>query len=186
MAGAMPGSNRTMTTQQLRTRPTAIAIALAVLSFVGIATAHGIGASLEQAVGTYRVDVGYEPEERRVQETVRLDFSLLNEETKASVPFTSVWVRMIRSSETVFAGGIAKASFGPTGLTYAFPAAGAYELSVRFQNGDETIAETSFPLAVAAAEATARPAISFDIMSALIGLAVGALGVWLLRKGMRA
>lgn len=114
-----------------------------------IAGAHGSGASLEKVVDNYLVDVGYSPAFLEAEDPIRFDFALLESSDRTKeVPFTDIWVRIEKEKKVFFAGGIAKARLGGTGVSYVFPTEGQYELFIRFQNGEESLAETSFPLSV--------------------------------------
>ena len=108
--------------------------------------AHGVGSSIEKTVGDYLVDVGYSPDEVKEGEAVQFDFSLWNNALDQEEPFTDIWVRISQSNKTVFAGGIVKPGFGPTGITYVFPERGEYEIMLRFQNNESSLVETSFPI----------------------------------------
>ncbi|MEX2008011.1 MAG: hypothetical protein WD850_00730 [Candidatus Spechtbacterales bacterium] len=110
--------------------------------------AHGTGASFEADVDQYRIDVGYEPEQMSVDIATLFDFLLQDRQTGEDVAFSDVWVRISQGNQTVFASGVARPRFGTTTLTYLFPRAGSYELSVRFQNQGEAIVESTFPLTV--------------------------------------
>jgi hypothetical protein len=110
---------------------------------------HGTGQSLERAVGDYVVDVGYDSFEPRALESIRFDFQIFLSESREPAPFTDTWVRVMEGDNLLFAGFLAKPIFGLTGMSYAFPAGGIYEVTVRFQNDDTTVAEASFPFPVA-------------------------------------
>lgn len=117
-----------------------------VLTGPSMAGAHEAGVSLEGEHGEYLVDIGYNPERIVEGESVVFDFNL--KEADADVEFNSVWVRMNAGERTMLATGIGKSEFGRTVLTYAFPEAGSYEMSVRFQNGSESLVEYTFPVSV--------------------------------------
>lgn len=147
--------------------------------------AHGVGESLEKVVGEYLVDVGYDVLELRAGEPVRFDFTLWASDESEEVPFSDVWLRVSRGNTLVLAGGLHKPRFGKTGITYIFPEEGEYTLFVRFQNGDESLVETSFPLTVEEGNESASNAspVSKDlIIGAGIGLVVGSLVTFLLRR----
>ncbi|HEY4486947.1 MAG TPA: hypothetical protein VJB70_04415 [Candidatus Paceibacterota bacterium] len=114
--------------------------------------AHGFGVFVEKQVGEITVDIGYEPEILTEHFPVRFDFNIVNAETQGNIPFTDIWVRISQGNVVTLATSITHASFGPTGLLYAFPQDGDYELSVRFENEDESIVETVFPFSVVAME----------------------------------
>lgn len=114
---------------------------------LGVAAAHGTGASLEKMVGEYKVDIGYDPPVLEAKDPIYFDFTLLSE-TGERAEFSDIWVRVMKGKQTAFATGIHKPSFGNSTMIYMFPEGGEYELKVRFQNEGEALAEASFPLAV--------------------------------------
>lgn len=109
---------------------------------------HGAGASFEKEINNYIVDIGYDPEKPEVGESVKFDFDLLNKISGSAVSFSSVWVRIEKEGNTVFATGIHSPKFGKTGLLYSFPEGGLYDISTRFENNGEKITETSFPISI--------------------------------------
>jgi len=112
------------------------------------AWAHGEGASYEEEKGEYFIDIGYAPEEPLSGVPVRIDFALTAAESGEEVLFTDVWVRIHQERETFFASGIHKPHIGETGLVFTFPEAGDYEISVRYQNDNDSIVDTTFVLPV--------------------------------------
>ncbi|NQV92952.1 hypothetical protein HQ403_00460 [Candidatus Kaiserbacteria bacterium] len=153
-----------------------------ILFFIGIAfvfpfivLGHGLGASYEETVDGYKIDIGYEPETVTSESRVRFNFSISNEESNDEVMYSDVWVRINEGSQTVFASGIHHPEFDGAGLLYTFPKEGNYEISTRFQNGSESLAEVTFPLEVQSAgedTATSTPSL---LAVGLIGLVFGGL-----------
>ena len=128
------------------------AVAIAVILtglFIGstMVSAHGVGSSFEEQVGETLVDIGYNVEDFTTDTSVVFDFSIKNDEGR-ELPFTDVWVRIVRDKSTVFATGIYNASLGGAIMTYTFPGTGEYELSARFQDDGKSIVEATFPLVV--------------------------------------
>ncbi len=163
-------------------------ITVIIFSLAGMAQGHGSGQTLTQAVGNYILDLEYESLALRAQEPVRMNFSIrwADPAHKPDLEFTDAWVSIIEANTkggfdpTVFAAPIFKAKFGPTGMTYVFPAGGIYEVAVRFENGDKTIAESSFELTVAH---TPQPMNAMTaLLGGLAGLGIGVLGVYMLGK----
>ncbi len=108
---------------------------------------HGTGGTFEEVVGGYKVDVGYEPENVLSGESLRLDFDLYDLQDK-EVEFTEVWVNVSQENKTVFAGEINRSFIGGAGMTIVLSNPGEYKVSVRYENGDKSIVEASFPLLV--------------------------------------
>ncbi|MCP6719991.1 MAG: hypothetical protein KJI72_01515 [Patescibacteria group bacterium] len=147
--------------------------------------AHGVGESLEKVVGEYLVDIGYDAFELRAKESVRFDFSLWTSDQSEEIPFTDIWLRISQNNKAVLAGGIQNPRFGKAGVTYAFPEKGEYTLFVRFQNGDESLVETSFPLAVEEGNESASntsPVSKELLIGVGVGLVIGSLITFLLRR----
>jgi len=140
------------------------------------ASAHATGTSLERVVNGYRFDIGYSPADVAVGTQTRLDFLLFDEESGKPIPFSDVWVRLTKESKAYFAGGISQPEFGAAGILYSFPEAGEYELSVRFQNDGESIAEETFTLPVLPPEEGTRSTSTTTILLYIVGaLIIGAL-----------
>jgi len=113
-------------------------------AFLGAVSAHTGGFSIEKEVGDYLLDVGYNPEILVENSQVRFDFAIYNNISGQEISFSEVWVRIENSDRLLFAGGLNKARFGATGLSYSFPEAGNYTLSVRFSGATSTLAEDEF------------------------------------------
>ena len=113
--------------------------------------AHNLGQSLEKQAGEYIIDIGYDSLTSLLVsgEAIRFDFNLWNKDRTEFADFTSVWVRVAPvESGITFAGYLGFPEFGALGMSYAFPKPGNYTFTARFFNGEETLAEASFPLSV--------------------------------------
>jgi hypothetical protein len=110
--------------------------------------AHGGGVSFEEEKDGYFVDIGYQIDPLAFEQ-IRFDFDTYPlEDRGAEDVYTDVWVRISRDRELFFSGGLGNPVFGPTGFTYAFPEEGTYEILARFQNGADTVVESSFTIEV--------------------------------------
>ena len=114
-------------------------------------SAHVTGASWEKVVDGYKLDIGYDPTTFVAGQAERLDFNIVNPTTGESVPFSDVWIRISKGEDTVFASGIHRLTFGLTTLTLEFPGPGSYDLNTRFENDDNTIVQSDFPITVESA-----------------------------------
>jgi len=160
------------------TRSAFVLATLFLIVFPFISHAHATGVSIERQVGDYLIDIGYDPQNPASGETIRFDFNVYVRGKTEGVPFSNIWVRIETKDGLVFAGGIAKSTFGLTGLTLSLPRPGEYTISVRFNQGDETIVETSVPLLVLDGEAGKYSTLYFimggiGIVALGIGLALG-------------
>ncbi len=149
-------------------------------------SAHGSGQSFEREVGEYLLDIGTSDLTIRAGQATAFDFDILQKDSRELVPFTNMWVRFEDDTKLLFAGGISKASFGRTAVTYAFPKAGSYMLTVRFHNESETLAETSFPITVEqplVPESGKGFSFSREFLGGgFIGLIIGAVIVFMIKK----
>lgn len=144
------------------------------------ASAHLSGASVEQVIDGYMVDIGYSPEIPLTDEQTRLDFAIYVPDTLEELPFTDIWVRITDDqNRLMFAGGLGKAEFGLTGLTFLFPQPGSYNVFTRFSNDGETLVEATAPLTIEAAK-TGWPIGMNEVLAFLIGAALAALITFLL------
>lgn len=121
----------------------------AVLLYAPLVRAHSNGSSFESIVGSYEIDVGYEPENITAGANARFDFSLRKESSGDEVNFDHVWIRITEGGRTLLATGIRRQFMGPTILLYSFQKGGSYSLEVSYRNqvGNE-IAVAAFPIAV--------------------------------------
>ncbi len=112
--------------------------------------AHGTGQSVEKTDGDFTVDVGYDsPNAKPVAgEQVRFDFRLFQGNNRDAVNFSDIWVKFAKGSAIILAGRLARDEFIPPGILMTFPQGGDYELTVRFNQKDSVLVETTFPLQV--------------------------------------
>jgi hypothetical protein len=157
-----------------------IALAM-VLSLPFFVFGHGDGESLEKEVDGYLIDIGYNTTEFIVGSSVVFEFDISKEEE--SVDFDDVWVRISEGNKTVFASGIYNAEFGGARMTYSFPSEGAYEFSVRFQDGSESITEAVFPIEVLpnSDEEDSQNWVLTALLGALVGAVAGVAAVRLMK-----
>lgn len=151
---------------------------LFLVAFVALpVSAHVSGESFEWEMNGYLVDIGYSTDTPSTHDVVTFDMQLMKNEESAG--FTDVWV-LIQDAQgaAVFAGGLHNAAFGGVRLSYRFPEAGAYKMSVRYEQGDETLAEVSVPFSV---HADASPHLAFAFVG---GIAI-ALLVYLITRFIR-
>lgn len=125
-------------------------ILLALCAFGMPAAAHDNGSSYEAVVEGYTVDVGYSTETPTTDDVVAFGFQLQKEGTDVS--FSDAWVKIEDAHKAVvFAGGIHNAQYGGARMSYRFPEAGNYTMSVRYEAGDVRLAEAVIPMTVAEA-----------------------------------
>lgn len=154
----------------------------------GEVRAHGSGASFEEVVDGVLIDIGYSPVDISAQTPVPFDFSIADAVSGDTLPYSDIWVRVHKGRETFFAGGIGKSAVGATTMLFQFPKAGMYMLSVRFQNGTESVAEATFEVPVselmgADAETDSDHGIVIMFVAFLLGLILGGGALWyILRK----
>lgn len=152
-----------------------------------IAEAHGAGAYFETVAGAYVVDVGYSTPAPQDTESVIFDFQLRDKNTKLTqgtdVTFTDVWVKIeSEDKQVVFASGIYNAEFGGPRMSYVFPKPGTYLISVRYENGQQSLTETSFPMTVLPAPPDSGTGAIESVWYLLGGVVLGLLGTYLVRR----
>lgn len=158
-------------------------IFITIFAIAHIAYGHGFGQSLEKVVGDHIVDVGFDAVDLVAGEPIRLDIILWNKDRTETPTFTDAWVRIAPIDRgIVFAGNLHQPEFGSTGMTYVFPKAGDYELTIRFQNKDDVITEASFPLKVGEGTSSTSGGWRSWLSGGFLGLIIGGGFVWLLRR----
>jgi len=147
----------------------------------GVVSAHGSGASFEEQSGDFLIDVGYDPAIVLSGEQVRFDFNIINTKlVGTSTQFTDVRVLLEKDSRVSFASGLHKPRFGKIGMTYVFPESGQYDLSVRFQNNGDILADASFVLNVdRGASSLGGPQ---GIILGIVGLLLGGAIVFIFKR----
>ena len=152
-----------------------------MFTLANFASGHGFGQSLEKVVDNYIIDVGIDALDLVAGEPVRFDFVLWSKD-RNPIDFTDAWVRIAPAERgIVFAGNLHQPEFASAGVSYAFPKAGDYELTVRFQNKGESIIETSFPLKVGAGASDTSGSWKNSLMGIFIGIIIGSAAVWFLK-----
>ena len=157
---------------------TIFALASGFYFYKNSALAHGVGKSLEKEVGAYVIDIGYGVDDAIMAgEAVRFDFNILAGDRSKIAPFSSVWAKITDGEQKiVFSGYLGQPEFGPLGMSFSFPKAGAYELTAKFINEDKTLAEASFPLTAEAGETPEKGSRFSENAPAwgILGLLIGA------------
>ena len=157
-----------------------------------VAQANGFGLKFDQTVGDYILNVDTDAYTITTGDPVRFSFTLWNKDRTEAVDTDNVWVTIAPqgSRGILFAGQLnGKPNFGGTGMSYAFSKPGTYTLSARFQNtddtGDHSLAEASFLLTVedaSGADASKQSNIHDAVSWGILGLVVGAVSMFFLRK----
>lgn len=149
------------------------------------AHAHGFGVTLDRAVGDYIVNVDYDAVTGiYAGSPVQFAFELFNKDRSQQIEFSNVWVSITLAGKNTFArpvfdGGIVGSTFPPSSIIFAFPSAGSYTLTLRYEKADKTLAEATFPLDVLPGETTVGQGGFFHLNSDVFkgGLVVIALWV---------
>ncbi len=120
--------------------------------------AHGSGFTLSATTTDYFVDIDYGSIAVVAQESDRFTFQLYKDADRViPADFSEVWVRISKRTEanqseiqsTVFNGLLAQPSFGPPGVMLTLYEPGQYNVTARFTNGDDELAEVTLPFTVA-------------------------------------
>lgn len=158
-----------------------LAIALFALSVP--VHAHTSGTSFESVIDGYLVDIGYSIKEPTTDDVVSFDFQLQKDDTTAT--FSDVWVKIEDERRTVvFAGGIHNAQYGGARMSYRFPEAGSYMITVRYEAGDVRLADVAVPMTVT--ERTPDPSPDARLILGVVGvLALSMAGTFFWRRHTR-
>lgn len=152
------------------------------------AYAHGFGVTLDKAVGDYIVDVDYDAAGGGIYagNPIQFTFRLFNKDRSKQIEFSNVRVNITSTSENAFArpvfdGGIASwSAFAPSSMTFAFPDAGSYTLTLRYHQGDITLVEAAFPFDVLPNEDIAGQTGFFRFTSDVAKGGLAILALWLI------
>ena len=126
----------------------ALVCTLLVFFLANNVLAHGVGLTLESVTPEgYMAYLDVDALVPRQNEPTRLDFEI-RDKGGNPMEFTDVWVRIEKEQSTIFAGPIARARLGTTGLTISLPFSGEHTVFVRFQNGETALTEVEFKLSV--------------------------------------
>ncbi|MCE9549282.1 hypothetical protein K8Q98_02685 [Candidatus Nomurabacteria bacterium] len=166
---------------------------LIIIFLIGLPIAHGngFGIKFDEVVGDYIVNVDADTYVLTAEESVRFDFMLWNKDRTERLDFDNVWVNITPKGAfgPTFAGLLGRPQFGGFGMTYVFPKAGDYNMSVRLgklgEMGVETIAQATFPLVVEKSDGGVfgQSRVRDFIISIILGLMIGAFSVfWFKRK----
>ena len=119
-----------------------------------VAFAHGGGQTVQKESGEYLIRLDAVSARMMSGIAERINFEIERSDQKETVPFTHVWVRILApDGDFLFAGNVSAAPHGfVTGVSYLFPLPGAYEITVRFLDGERAVAEAELHLVVAEGE----------------------------------
>ena len=147
-------------------------IVISFFAFFGVVNAHVTGASFENTIGEYVVDVGYDPAQVQAGDRLVLDFTIKKD--GKPVDFDTVWVRIKSSDTTLLATGIARAELGATTLLYNVPKdVRELSISTRFEKGEDWLAVGEFSLPALKPESSSYPnhiALSVSAATILLGI----------------
>lgn len=144
--------------------------------------AHVSGQSVEKAVGEYIVDIGFD-EVLEAGKASRFDFNLWDKEKIEQIRFDRIWLRVAPKEGITLATYITTPSFGLAGMSYSFPEAGDYEITARFERGEGTLAEISFPVSVSDSEFLEE--LTGYGITAGAGIILGVIFMFFMRRKLR-
>lgn len=124
-----------------------LALSLMLFALPLGAGAHAFGVSHETTVDGVHIDIGYSSAAPVAGESVIFDFNLpVGEEDET---YTDVWVRIDHEGgSTKLATAVYNAEFGGPRMSYVFPEAGTYTVSVRYENNGTPLVKTEWQLMV--------------------------------------
>lgn len=172
---------------RMRLQHTLVALSsMLCMLFASVATAHGTGFSLEEKVGNYLVDVGYD-QELVAEQQILFDFNLFNirrDGIEEKADYSDVYVEFSLNNTTVYSRKIANTVAVPS-TTAVFPASGNYAIKVQFLRADQLVAEHVFAVSVANPVQSSGFVTPFDIFEAamyavgVLVCIVAGLGLWI-------
>lgn len=151
-----------------------IILGLSLFILVFNVLAHTSGQSVERDVGNYIVDIGFD-EMLEAGKAARFDLNLWDTQKIEQIKYDRIWVRIAPSEGIVLATYITAPSFGLAGMSYSFPRAGEYEITVRFERGDTPLAEVIFPVTVGGHDIKITSYAIVGAISLIIGFALSFL-----------
>lgn len=157
-------------------------VAFSIVLFAPFVQAHSGGASFEEKIGEYFIDIGYDPAAPTAGENILLDLNLWKEKDISLADFDSAWVRLEQGGKTILATGVARPEFGTMTVSLKLPSEpGEMTLHVRFEEKGSTepiVAEKSFTFPIAPSPSAPLP----PLVWAIVGFGVGAVVVFLMRR----
>ncbi|HRH93820.1 MAG TPA: hypothetical protein PKV72_04805 [Candidatus Peribacteria bacterium] len=123
---------------------------LLLLTIAAPVHAHALGLSLEEKVGDYLIDVGYD-QALIAGEQILFDFNLYNQRRdgmQEAAEYSDVAFEVTLNGTTIFNRKVER-NAAKTFMTVVFPTSGQYGLHVTYYRGEEKFVETTFSLAAA-------------------------------------
>lgn len=152
---------------------------------INSAHAHGFGVTLDQVVGDYIANIDYDAVTGiYAGSPAQFAFELFNKDRSQQIEFSNVWVSITLAGKNtfvrpVFDGGIVGSTFPPSSIVFAFPTAGSYTLTLRYEKGDKTLAEATFPLDVLPGENTLGQKGFFQLNSDVFKGGLAVIALWI-------
>lgn len=150
LTGASCKSSGTCDNVRMRRLLVFLGLSLVLGTLAAPVYSHGTGLSLEEVVGDYLIDIGYD-QELIAGEQILLDFNLYTQRRdglEEEAEFTGLAFDVIFNSTPVFSRKVPRSS-SQTFMTVVFPTSGQYKLHVSFFRGEEKFVETEFSVSVA-------------------------------------
>ena len=113
-----------------------------VLLMASAGFAH-LDAGQDIVVGGYLADFGYSPANITAGQSAILTFNRGNATSEEALQPESVWVRISRGDDVLFAGTFAPQA-GNVAFTYVFPEGGVYGVKTRYFSSERVLAEADF------------------------------------------
>ena len=150
---------------------------------------------LEEDVGDVLVWVSYDEKKAGLGEPVPFTFNLLEKDESGSLPFESLEVQIKSKGidRDLLIANIKRPSSGLATFTYDFPKTGVYSFTIKYQKGENVLAEHSFDFEISKDDeadtgfavtnqeekVVRSPAFQYLWVAALI---IGFIVGWLLRR----
>ncbi len=95
----------------------------------------------------YIIDFGYEPENPRAGDQVKINVNLVNATTEKAIVLDNVWMRTSKNN-TITDTGNYNPNVNNVITTQTFAEPGTYEITIRFEKNQTTLVEHDFQLKI--------------------------------------
>ena len=170
----------------LNFRSRTLSLAIGLLSAISpFAMAHETGAKLEQEAGDYLVELSYDTPQILPGQKVEFHVSLIEDHQSSNwqyAAFDTAWIQIKDPKGSAFRQVVSTTTTGVLTLQHPFTKDGNYTFSVRFLEGENTIAEAQFPLNVGSSQVTEASSKTLVFFLFIIALAAVLYVVWKRRQ----
>jgi hypothetical protein len=159
-----------------------IFVLAAALLTASPAGAHTSGYTYEATVNNYFIDIGSSKPTFIPNEMVLFEYNIYaTSDPNNLADFNNVYVTVADEKGVQLAAFVHRPGDMLTVLSYAFPKAGDYTMSARFQKDTAVMAEVSFPIKVGEGSASSARAIKVIALALIVLAAIGSAYAYMTR-----